>query len=264
MSFLQFDDPTPVSSLEVPFPAWPALLVCDHASPAIPRSLGSLGLDRRQIQQHIGWDIGAADLAIYIGTVLRLPVICSGYSRLVVDCNRHLEDPSAFPAISDGVRIPGNEGLTSELQRLRAAACYWPYHRAIGSALEKMAQQGRQASLIAIHSYTPALRGGPQRPWHVGVLWDRDARLAEPLLQRLREHPNLVVGDNQPYSGRDPPGYTVQQHGEARGLPHVSLEIRQDLIDHAEGVQYWGGLIAAVLASILASADVNQRTNSSP
>ncbi|MEO7386422.1 MAG: N-formylglutamate amidohydrolase [Gammaproteobacteria bacterium] len=225
----------------------PVLLACDHACPRVPAALGDLGLARPEFSRHIAFDIGAADLTRILAGLLEVPAILSGYSRLVVDCNRHLHDPSAFPEISDGVVIPGNRALNAEARTDRVAALYRPYHDAIASALDDL---GPAPGLIAVHSFTPRLDGFV-RPWHVGILWDRDDRLAVPLLGALRADGRLCVGDNEPYSGRHPSGYTMDTHAEARGLPHVSIEVRQDLLATPDGISHWATLLASALRPIL-------------
>jgi predicted N-formylglutamate amidohydrolase len=242
---------------------WPAVIACDHASRAVPRALGNLGLSEAQISRHIGWDIGAAALADALARRLELPVVLSGYSRLVIDCNRRLDDPTSIVLDSDGDIIPGNAGLTDAGRAARARWIFEPYHAALAAEL-----RGAQAScppafdaelkplhagpaLIAVHSFTDVF-GGRARPWHCGILWDRDPRLALPLLAALREEPGLVVGDNEPYSGRHPADYTVDTHAERHGLPHVCIEVRQDLLATAVGIEAWAERLARPLAAQLA------------
>ncbi|HUO80653.1 MAG TPA: N-formylglutamate amidohydrolase [Steroidobacteraceae bacterium] len=228
-----------------------ALIVCDHASRAFPRALGRLGLPDEATWRHIAWDIGAAELARALSARLDAPALLAGYSRLVVDCNRRLEDPSCFVAFGDGQRVPGNEALGEAERRQRAAACHEPYHKAIASRLHEFRREGRVPALIAVHSFTPVL-GTEARPWNVGVLWDRDPRMALPLLTRLRAEPGLVVGDNQPYSGRHPADYTVDHHADSAGLPHVCLEVRQDELLTPAGIARWAEILGRALADILA------------
>ena len=227
------------------------LLVCDHASRAFPRTLGTLGLPAEATWRHIAWDIGAAELTRSLSARLDAPAVLAGYSRLVIDCNRQLEDPSCFASVSDGQPVPGNERLTEPERRARAAACYEPYHKAVALRLQEHRHTGVVPALIAVHSFTPVL-GTRARPWRVGILWDRDGRIALPLLERLRAEPGLVVGDNEPYSGRHPSDYTVDRHAESAGLPHVCLEVRQDELVTPAGVARWAELLGRALADILA------------
>lgn len=242
-------EPAPFEECWPGLPEFPVLLVCDHASSRVPIALASLGVSAADLDCHIGVDIGAAALTRELAGLLRVPAVLSGYSRLVVDCNRHLDDPSAFPETSDGVAIPANRALDAEERRTRTDALYWPYHAAIAGCLERL---GPLPGLIAIHSFTPRING-LDRPWQVGVLWDEDARLAAPLLETLRADVSLCVGDNEPYSGRHPAGYTIDAHAENRGLLHVSIEVRQDLLVTREGVCHWAALLSSALRPILAS-----------
>jgi predicted N-formylglutamate amidohydrolase len=183
--------------------------------------------------------------------------VLAGYSRLVVDCNRRLEDPSCFVAVGDGQRVPGNEQLTEADRRARASACHEPYHKAIAARLQAFRRAAVIPALIAVHSFTPVL-GREARPWNVGVLWDHDPRIALPLLARLRGERGLIVGDNQPYSGRHPSDYTVDHHAESAGLPHVCLEVRQDELLTPAGIARWAELIGRALADILADESLYQ------
>lgn len=231
----------------------PVLLVCDHASRAIPYALADLGLSPAQLQRHIAWDIGAAALTRALAAHLELTALLSGYSRLVIDCNRRLEDPTSIAAVSDGCPIPGNVALCLAERQRRAQACFWPYHAAIATELAALQCAGTVPALIAVHSFTPVMQDYA-RPWHCGVLWDRDPRIAAPLLHALRAHGDVHIGDNEPYSGRHPAGYTTDVHAQAGGLAHVSLEIRQDLIDSPAGVASWAERLCAALRPILAAA----------
>jgi predicted N-formylglutamate amidohydrolase len=230
-----------------PAPRWPALLACDHASARVPRRLAGLGLSPAELGRHIALDLGAADLTRLLARELGLPAVLAGYSRLVVDCNRHLHDPTAFAAVSDGTSVPGNAAVGPAERAARAAALHEPYHAAIGEALARL---GPAPALIGIHSFTPEM-GGVPRPWHAGVLWDRDARLAGPLLRHLRANSPWLVGDNEPYSGRHPAGYTMDRHAEPGRLPHVTVEVRQDLLATTAGVGAAAALLATALRSIL-------------
>jgi predicted N-formylglutamate amidohydrolase len=226
----------------------PVMLVCDHASRAVPKRLGNLGLSDTELRRHIGWDIGAAAVTRRLAPLLDAPAILSGYSRLVVDCNRHPDDPTSIPPVSDGTVVPGNQDLDRAAREARRRAIADPYHAAIDAALARM----RDPALLAIHSFTPSM-GGKARPWHIGILWDQDGRIALPLLAALRAEAGLVVGDNQPYSAREPAGYTVRRHAEERGLRHVGIELRQDLVADDAGAEEWAQRLARVLLPILAA-----------
>ena len=206
-----------------------ALVVCDHASRAIPRALARLGLPDEATWRHIAWDIGAAELARALAVHLDAPAVLFG----------------------DGQRVPGNENLSEADRRARAAACHEPYHKAITARLQDFYQRRVVPAFIAVHSFTPVL-GTDSRPWNVGILWDHDPRIALPLLARLRDEPGLVVGDNQPYSGRHPADYTIDHHAESAGLPHVCLEVRQDELLTPSGIARWAEILGRALADILA------------
>ncbi|MDP6673565.1 MAG: N-formylglutamate amidohydrolase [Gammaproteobacteria bacterium] len=243
------DEPTPVEVLHAD-PAHPVLLVCDHATNRIPASLNGLGISPIDLETHFAVDIGAADIVRHISRKLELPAVLTTYSRLVVDCNRILTDPSAFPLCLENIMVPGNQELDHDGRKDRADTLYWPYHQAIRERLIDLENDGRLPALIAIHSFTPTFEN-TTRPWHIGVLWDKDPRIPVPLINALREIDGVNVGDNEPYSGKHPHDFTVDHHAEAEGLAHVSVEIRQDLIETPEGVMYWGDLLATALAPIL-------------
>jgi predicted N-formylglutamate amidohydrolase len=247
VSFLGPDDPPPF--IEIPGAA-PIVLTCDHASNIVPRALSRLGLPAERMAEHIAWDIGAAAVTRRLAALLEAPAVLCGYSRLVIDCNRAPADPSSIPAMSDGVSIPGNDRLAPEARTLRQDAILTPYHEAIGRCIAAVAARGAVPALIAIHSFTPVMNG-IVRPWHVGILWDEDGRVAVPLLAALRAEPGLVVGDNLPYSAREPRGYTVEHHAARRGLPHVAIELRQDLVAGAPGAAAWATRLATALKAIL-------------
>jgi predicted N-formylglutamate amidohydrolase len=243
------DDPPPYE--EIPGAA-PILLVCDHASNIVPRALGDLGLPAARLQEHIAWDIGAAAVTRHLAPRLDAAAVLCGYSRLVVDCNRDPADASSMPTASDGVAIPGNADLTADRRADRIAAIFTPYHAAIDRALQGIAVGGGVPALISIHSFTPVMNGFA-RPWQIGILWDEDGRIAQPLLAALGAEPGLVVGDNEPYSAREPRGFTVSHHAQPAGLPHVALELRQDLVAGEHGARQWAERLARLLKPILAA-----------
>lgn len=228
----------------------PVLLVCDHASRRIPAALADLGLDPLALGRHIASDIGAGDVTEQLSALLDAPAVLAGYSRLVIDCNRGLGDPTSILAVSDGEFIPGNQGLDDDDKQERARQFFHPYHDAIRRRLESFERRAIVPAFIAVHSFTPIFRE-VRRPWQIGILWDKDPRIPVPLIERLCAC-GLVVGDNEPYSGRAPADHTVDHHAEGGGLPHVSIEIRQDLIDHPAGVDRWARLLGDVLGEILA------------
>jgi predicted N-formylglutamate amidohydrolase len=244
------DDPAPFVVLEEHGSA-PALVVCDHASRAFPQALVRLGLPELPSWQHIAWDIGAGELARGLAHALGAPAVLAGYSRLVVDCNRSPDDEEACRKESDGWVIPGNQHLTDDDRRVRLASFFDPYHECIEAMVGGFRSRGVVPLLVAVHSFSPTLAGNT-RPWHAGVLWDHDEANARRLLQRLRAHKGLVIGDNEPYSGRHPANYTIDHHAKAHGLPHVCIEVRQDLLGSPAGVERWVRLLARVISDVLA------------
>jgi len=256
-SCLSPGDPAPFSVCR-PEGAAAVLLTCDHASNAVPASLGGLGLPQAELARHIGWDIGAGAVTRLLAARLDAPAILAGYSRLVIDCNRDPDDPTSIPETSDGTVVPGNRDLAPAECEARRAAIFAPYHAAIEDWIATRLARGIVPAVLSIHSFTPVFAGAA-RPWHVGVLWDRDPRLPVPLLAALRADPALVVGDNEPYSARMPAGYTVRHHAVARGLPHVAIELRQDLVGDDAGAARWAAILAAALAPSLARAELYRR-----
>jgi len=226
------------------------LVVCDHASRRIPAALQDLGLDELALGRHIACDIGAGAVAELLSERLDAPAVLAGYSRLVVDCNRGLDDPTSILAVSDGEFIPGNQGLSRDDKAERARQFFYPYHQAIRRRLESFERRNIVPAFVAVHSFTPIFKQ-VRRPWQIGILWDKDPRIPVPLLDKLQAR-GIAVGDNEPYSGKAPADHTVDHHAEGGGLPHVSIEIRQDLIDHPEGITRWAGILGEVLEEILA------------
>ncbi|HYM29729.1 MAG TPA: N-formylglutamate amidohydrolase [Candidatus Cybelea sp.] len=243
-------DPSPVAIRNAEGKA-PLVLVCDHASRALPAEYAGLGLDETELRRHIAWDIGAADVATRLSGLIDAPVVLSGASRLLVDCNRATDDPTFICQVSDGTVVPGNRGIDGTEVARRIARFHRPYHEAIAAVVGAKRAKVAAPALFSIHSFTPVMRSF-ERPWHVGILWDKDARLAKPLLAMLAEDPAITVGDNEPYSGRSHVGYTMMRHGAEAGLPHVLIELRQDLVDTHRGAELWAERLAGVITRILA------------
>lgn len=228
------------------------LIVADHAGNAFPRSVGRLGLPEPDRMRHIAWDIGIAGVCRTLAERLDATLIQQNYSRLIIDCNRPPGTPASIPEVSEATPIPGNLGLSDAARDARAHEIFQPYHARIDAEIDRRAQAGRPAVLVAMHSFTPVYLG-VARPWQVGVLYNRDARLAGAVLTALRQDGGLQVGDNEPYSVDDTTDYTIPVHGERRGLFHVGIEIRQDLVAHPAGQAEWGARMALVLAEALAA-----------
>lgn len=227
-----------------------ALLLCDHASAVVPAALAQLGLPGPVFEQHIAVDRHAAAVTRLLAARLGLPAFLHGYSRLVVDANRYFDDPTLCPAESDGTLIPGNLDLDLASRQRRWQQIHQPYHRAISDWLRPRLDAGAFPALISIHSFAPEL-GGQARRWPISVLWNEDGRMALPFMHALRLLDGLDVGDNEPYSGRVGFGYTIAEHAEANGLPHLLIELRQDLLESAGQCEYWADLITRRLAPLL-------------
>jgi predicted N-formylglutamate amidohydrolase len=246
-------DPAPFRVLNEDAPS-PYLIICDHAGRKLPSVLGSLGLAEHDLSCHIAWDIGVAGLAERLGRELGAWVILQEYSRLVIDCNRPLESPQSIVQHSAHAVIPGNLAMSPEQAERRALSVFEPYHARIRQELAARRTQSPAPVLIFLHSFTPEL-GGVKRPWHAGVLYHRDTRLAAPLLRALRAEPELVIGDNEPYRASEATDYGLIEHGERRGLLHVELEVRQDLLADARGQQAWATRLARLLRGIPVSSN---------
>ena len=228
----------------------PLLFLCDHASNALPPGFAMLGLEPALFATHIAYDIGAAALTRALARAYGAPALLGAWSRLLIDLNRGADDPTIVMKLSDGSIIPGNRDADGAEVARRIAAWHAPYHAAIDAELDRMGQENnKDAAVISIHSFTPSWKGHP-RPWQVGILYDRDTRLALPLMTRLGEA-GFTVGDNEPYTGALE-GDTLYQHGTLRGLPHVLIEIRQDLIDTDAAAQAFAARLKPILDAVLA------------
>lgn len=256
-SLIAKDDPPPYRILN-PDGAASMLVVCDHASRAFPAAMGHIGLDASALDLHIAWDIGAADVTRRLSERLDAAAALAGYSRLLIDVNRQPGDPGSIPEVSDTTTVPGNQNLSEPDQLARVESFFWPYHHAVSNALAHLWRRGPAPAFFSIHSFTPSL-GGEDRYWDIGVLWNRDPRLAVPLLDKLKaiDGGRYHVGDNEPYSGKDI-AYTLDLHAGAAGLPNCAVEIRQDLIDTPEGAQHWADILAGVFVDILAQPNLHK------
>ncbi len=251
-------DETPPYEIDNPDPQAPLLLVCDHARNTIPRVLNDLGLDPIVLGEHIALDIGCETLARRLARLLQGSLILGRFSRLVIDLNRHLSDSTSIVSSADGTLVPGNLNLTTAQRSCRTEEVFVPYHNAVSAQVEHIRTTQGAPALIAVHSFTPQL-GCENRPWEVGILWVDDQRISQPLLHSMRRDSDLCVGDNQPYDAREQVGYTIETHGGAVGLPHVLIEVRQDLIQTESGALAWAECLAGHLAPILAQPDLYHR-----
>lgn len=221
------------------------LVVCDHASRAIPPELGDLGLGPDHLRDHIAWDPGAARVAAALARALDCPAIFGGSSRLVVDLNRAPLSSHLILERSDGVEVPGNQGLGRPERARRAQAWFTPYHAAIDTHLDRVLKAGLRPTLVSVHSFTPHM-AGEVRPWPLGLMWQRHEEWIPRLLAWFRDRA-VDIGDNQPYDGRQTLGYTLEHHGIRRDLPHVLFELRQDELLLDQQQTRWGELLAEAL-----------------
>jgi predicted N-formylglutamate amidohydrolase len=230
------------------------LLVCDHATNRIPPGFDCLGLDEEQMERHIAYDPGGAGVTAGLSELLGVPAVMADFSRLLIDPNRGEDDPTLVMRLSDGKTIPGNARIgEAEIER-RRSLLYDPYHGAIEQALDAGIASGRIPAILSIHTFTEVWRGRP-RPWHGAILWDEDPRLAHPLIEGLRTEADLIIGDNEPYTGKLY-GDCMYKHGTHRGLAHALVEIRQDLVREPEGQRRWAERLARVMEPLLdGSAD---------
>lgn len=224
------------------------VLLCDHASNALPDAYGTLGLAARELERHIAYDIGAAEVTRMLSRSLGVPAVLSRYSRLLIDINRGLDDPTLVMRISDGAVVPGNRHLDAAERERRIARYYLPYHHAVTDVLDRCQVAGVFPAILSVHSFTDHWKGEP-RPWHVGILFDSDDRMARPLIDALWREGGLVVGENEPYRG-PLEGDTLWQHGLERGLKHVLIELRQDLIGETDGQRAWAARLERILRQL--------------
>ncbi len=227
----------------------PFVLICDHAGKRIPRALGDLGVSAAERERHIAWDIGAAEVASHLSEQLDACFIRQTYSRLVIDCNRPLDVAGSIVTRSELTDIPGNAGIDEASRALRAREIFDPYHARIASELDHRLERKQPTILVSVHSFTPVYLG-TSRPWHIGMLYGRDPRVARLLLDRIRAEGEWNVGDNEPYAVTAITDYAIPVHGEGRGIPHIGLEIRQDLIAEPSGQTAWAERIAGWLAPL--------------
>ena len=232
-----------------------ALIICDHAANAIPPGYDMLGLTREALERHIAYDVGAADVTRALAAELEAPAVLSAFSRLLIDPNRGLDDPTLVMRISDGAIVPGNARADVREIARRSAQFWAPYRATIESTLEAMLATGEPPAIVSIHSFTDVMRE-VRRPWKIGILWDRDGRIPKPLIEALAAEPDLSdeeVGDNEPYAGALP-GDTIDAMATPRGLANALIELRQDLIAEKKDARAWAARLARLLRPILADS----------
>jgi predicted N-formylglutamate amidohydrolase len=226
------------------------VIICDHASNVVPSELGDLGLPPVELVRHIAWDIGAAGIAEILAQRFHAPAVICGTSRLVIDCNRKPDDPASIPEVSDGTAIPANRNLTVSQRTYRVAHWFTPYHDAIEATLRSALATGVEPVLLSVHSMTDVMRG-VARPWPVAISWHRDERLSRPMIAALQRRITERVGDNQPYDLDPKEDYSTPAHAMARGLKHIQVEFRQDLVGDATGQTHWAAIFGDALAEVL-------------
>jgi predicted N-formylglutamate amidohydrolase len=230
------------------------IILCDHAGNAFPLGYGTLGLPEAQLQRHIAYDIGAAAITRQLSAMLGVPAVMTHYSRLLIDPNRGADDPTLIMRLSDGAVVPGNRHLTPEERQTRIDRYYRPYHDTVAGVVQTCVATGVPPAILSIHSFTESWKATP-RPWHASILWDRDPRLAQPMLDALYAEGDLIVGDNQPYHG-GLEGDTMWTHGTSNGLAHCIIEVRQDLIRDEAGQIAWAKRLARLMRGLLDRPDL--------
>jgi len=248
LRLLDIDEPHPVDCRRLDG-ASEFFLTCDHAGRRLPRSLGTLGLGDADLGRHIAWDIGAAAVAEGMSERLGAALVLQRYSRLAIDCNRPPSAPTSIATVSEDTEIPGNRELTPHHAHARMREIFDPYHDRIDAEFELRRRAMRPTVLVSVHSFTPVFHG-ERRPWHLGLLYNRDPAFAGCLSDEL-EGSGLTVGHNEPYAVSDVTDYTIPVHGERRGIPHVMIEIRQDLVERQEGQEEWAERLSGLLVRAL-------------
>lgn len=231
------------------------LFLCDHASNRVPDPYGSLGLAETDLARHIGYDIGVDGITRALAARFSAPAVLTRFTRLLIDPNRGEDDPTLIMRIADGAKIPGNMTLSKAERCHRLTTYYHPYHQTVSDQIDKMIATGCPPVLISIHSFTHAWKGVP-RPWEVGILWDKDPRLAVPMIRLLSEDDMLTIGDNEPYNGALK-NDCLYRHGTTRGLAHALIEVRQDLIGDKAGVDHWSDCLGDMIAKALDEPDLH-------
>lgn len=232
------------------------IFLCDHASNYVPLELAGLGLNKHVFDRHIAYDIGVAELTRGLAAHFGAPAVLSKFSRLLIDPNRGEDDPTLIMRLSDGAAIPANSRLDEAAGQDRLRQFYHPYHQAVSRVIDQALSRDTVPVLISIHSFTPAWKG-ISRPWHSGILWDKDPRFAQPLIAALKEPQDITVGDNQPYSGALR-GDCLYRHGTSRGLAHGLVEVRQDLIGDGGGVEEWRKRLARAIEKAMTAKDLHK------
>lgn len=229
----------------------PLFVFVDHASHAIPPAFDDLGLPQDILSTHIGWDIGAAALGLSLAKQLKSKALFCQFSRLLIDPNRSLDKPDLVPSEADRIPIPGNQGLSPADRHQRIERFHQPYHEQLELCLDQICRTHTDPLILSVHSFTPRLIGDAQsRPWHMGLLWREDEPSARQLIAHLEAHTDYKVGDNEPYDARVF-NYSVDRHVGPRGLRHITLEVRQDLVSNEQDVDRMAGKLGPALETLL-------------
>jgi predicted N-formylglutamate amidohydrolase len=221
----------------------PFVLICEHASNTMPKTLGTLGLPEAELTRHIAWDIGAEKVGRLLSRLMDAPLLLQRYSRLAYDCNRPPESPDSIPEMSELTAVPGNRKLSAEDRLARAREVYRPFHDGVSAALDRRAAGGQQSLVVSIHSFTPVYKGKP-RSVELGILHDRDTTLSSKL---IKSFPNIDARLNEPYGPKDGVLHTLNLHGFTRGLQHAMIEIRNDLVSTERGQDEWAQRLSVPL-----------------
>jgi predicted N-formylglutamate amidohydrolase len=226
------------------------VILCDHASRHIPAELDDLGLPAAELARHIAWDIGAAGVTEALSEIFDAPAVLSPVSRLVIDCNRHLDAADLIPERSDGTVVPGNLNLAASARALRIERCFQPYHAVVETILDERATRGAGSIVLSIHSMTDNLAGS-RRPWQIAFSSHKDRSMVQPMIDILRRSKDIEVGDNQPYSMEPAIDYSIPFHALGRNLRYLQVEFRQDEVQDAQGQARWAKRFASALAEAL-------------
>lgn len=233
------------------------VLLADHAGRELPEEYGTLGLPAAEFDRHIAYDIGVEQVTRRLAAMTGAPAVMAHFSRLLIDPNRGEDDPTLIRQLYDGTVVPGNYPMAPEERARRIERFYRPYHDAVSAVIASVAEKtGTPPLVLSVHSFTPSMQGR-SRPWHVGILWDSDPRVAAPLLEALAADGILTVGDNEPYDGALR-GDTMFRHCIVNGIAHALVEIRQDLIADEAGAEAWARRLAPILEEINARPDIHE------
>ena len=249
MVLLGSKDPAPFSIVNADSSS-NLLFTSDHNGSAIPTKLKNLGVPLNELRRHVAYDIGIDAVAHALSARFNATLIAANYSRLVIDCNRHPGSAGSIPSVSDNTVVPGNKNLSDDDIKSTEDEIFDAYHSSVGNRISIMRSENKNPILISLHSFTPVI-GGQFRPWEIGILFKDDERLSAPLINKLREQKDLNIGDNKPYSGSEPAGYTVDHHVEPLSLPSVAVEFRQDLIEFESGAVRWANIFGDALDHVL-------------